>query len=60
MNGFHSARKHILSSSEIFVFPNIEGFWITKLSQFGPNCIINSGKLIEWLLLGMEIKFSLG
>ena len=52
--------QNILGSSEIIIFPNIEGFWTTKLSQFGPKYIIYSGNLTEWLLLGMEIKYSFG
>ena len=53
--------QNILGSSEmIFIFPNIEGFRTTKLLQFGPKCIINSGNLVEWLLLGTKIKYSLG
>ena len=53
--------QNILGSSEMmFIFPNIEGFWTAKLSQFGHKCIINSGNLIKWLLLGLEISIDLG
>ena len=46
MNEFHSAKNILHSSEMIFIFPNIQGFWTTKLSLFGPNCIINSENLI--------------